>query len=150
MLPELLEKCFERDWRVYVECAGKAGAQKIDKLLWHYKNDGFLPHAIEDSPQAMRKNFDQQQFAEMQPILIGTNKTNINNASIRFLLDGMSIEDDNVTNYERLIVMFDGTDEASVLQARKQWKQFKSIPNGSLTSITYWQQANSGKWEKKA
>lgn len=150
VLPELLEKCYERDWKVYIQCQDKQSAQKIDKQLWSYKSDSFLPHGIDDAPQSMRKNFDKQEFARLQPILIGCNDNNPNDASIRFLIDGSDIEAAEIKQYQRLIIMFDGANEQSVNKARKQWKTLKSLPDSILSAITYWQQNAAGKWEKKA
>lgn len=150
VLPELLEKCFERDWKVYVQCQNKTLAQKIDKDLWSYKAEGFLPHGLDDAPQAQRKNFKKEEFAEIQPILIGTDGQNPNDSTVRFLLEGSDIEVDELEQYQRLIVMFDGADEQSVNTARAQWKKYKVLPADALSAITYWQQGASGKWEKMA
>ena len=150
VLPELLEKCFERDWKVYIQCQNKASAQKIDKQLWTYKADSFLPHGLDDAPQAQRKNFDKQEYAELQPILIGAEAHNPNSSSVRFLLEGSDVETDDIAQYQRLIVMFDGADEQSVNIARTQWKKFKALPADILSAITYWQQGASGRWEKMA
>lgn len=150
VLPELLEKCFERDWKVYVQCQEKALAQHIDKNLWAYKADGFLPHGLDDAPQAQRKNFKKDEFAELQPILIGTEAHNPNTASVRFLLEGCDVDDGELAQYQRIIVMFDGANEDSVGIARAQWKKFKALPADILSTITYWQQGASGKWEKMA
>ncbi len=148
VLPELLEKCYERNWRVYVQCKNKALAQNIDKNLWSYKVDSFLPHGLDDAPKAMRKNFEAEEFAALQPILIGTKPNNPNNSSIRFLLEGCDIAVEELPNYKRIIIMFDGLNEDNVTQARKQWKAFNAIKD--LSSITYWQQDEMGKWQKKA
>ena len=150
VLPELLEKCYERDWKVYIQCKDKPLAQRLDKQLWTYKTDSFLPHGLDDAPQALRKNFDKAEFSEMQPILIGTEAHNPNNSSVRFLLEGSEIDDAELPNYQRIIVMFEGADEQSVMTARQQWKKFKSLPKDSLSAITYWQQGVNGRWEKKA
>lgn len=150
VLPELLEKCFERDWKVYIQCQNKALTQKIDKDLWAYKAEGFLPHGLDDAPQAQRKNFKKEEFAALQPILIGAEAHNPNEASVRFLLEGSDVEASELSQYQRIIVMFDGADEQSVTTARTQWKKFKALPANVLSAITYWQQGASGKWEKMA
>lgn len=150
VLPELLEKCFKRDWKVYIQCREKALAQKIDKDLWTYKAESFLPHGLDDAPQAQRKNFKREEYAALQPILIGTETHNPNVASVRFLLEGSDIETDDLATYQRIIVMFDGANEQSVGAARTQWKKFKALPAEMLSAITYWQQGASGRWEKMA
>ena len=47
---------------------------------------------------------------------------------------------------ERMIVMFDGHDEASVQDARALWK--KAAADGR--TVSYWRQSPEGRWEKKA
>ncbi|MGL1922578.1 MAG: DNA polymerase III subunit chi [Hyphomicrobiales bacterium] len=150
VLPELLEKCFERDWKVYIQCQNKNLAQKIDKDLWSYKPEGFLPHGLDDAPQAQRKNFKKEQFAEVQPILIGTDGENPNDSTVRFLLEGSDIDTEELSQYQRLIVMFDGANEQSVGMARAQWKKYKALAADKVSAITYWQQGASGRWEKMA
>lgn len=150
VLPELLEKCVEREWQVYIQCADKLSAQAIDKQLWSYKAESFLPHGLDDAPQAQRRNFDKDEFAKLQPILIGTEPHNPNAASVRFLLAGSDIEADEIAAYQRLIIMFDGTNEDAVGVARAQWKKYKALPENVVSTQTYWQQDMSGRWEKKA
>lgn len=150
VLPELLEKCYERDWKTYIQCADKMMAQNIDKLLWSYNPDGFVPHGLDDAPQAQRQNFDKQQYSALQPILIGTQAHNPNAATVRFLLAGSDMPADEISNYQRIIVMFDGTNEQAVKTARNQWKTYKSLPAEAISAITYWQQDMAGKWQKKA
>ncbi|MBL1421376.1 MAG: DNA polymerase III subunit chi [Alphaproteobacteria bacterium] len=150
VLPELLEKCFERDWKVYIQCQNKTSAQKIDKQLWSYKADSFLPHGLDDAPQGQRKNFSKEEYAQLQPILIGAEAHNPNSSSVRFLLEGSDVESDDIAQYQRVIVMFDGASEDAVATARQQWKKFKALPADILSAITYWQQGASGRWEKMA
>ena len=47
---------------------------------------------------------------------------------------------------KRIVVIFDGRDPAALDAAREQWKGAKS----SGHEVTYWQQAATGKWEKRA
>jgi DNA polymerase-3 subunit chi len=42
--------------------------------------------------------------------------------------------------------MFDGYDQEQLEGARAQWKKLK----GEGHSLTYWQQTQEGRWEKKA
>ncbi|MAC39158.1 MAG: DNA polymerase III subunit chi, partial [Oceanicaulis sp.] len=60
------------------------------------------------------------------------------------LLDGA--EPENPDGFERMIVMFDGHDEASVQDARALWK--KAAADGR--TVSYWRQSPEGRWEKKA
>jgi DNA polymerase-3 subunit chi len=48
--------------------------------------------------------------------------------------------------YARAITLFDGNSEDELLFARAQWKELKA----QGFAVTYWQQAENGRWEKKA
>jgi DNA polymerase-3 subunit chi len=45
-----------------------------------------------------------------------------------------------------VVYLFDGRDEDALAQARQQWKTAK----GAGLDVTYWQQSERGRWEKKA
>jgi DNA polymerase III subunit chi len=63
---------------------------------------------------------------------------------VRFLVDGATIE--SFAGYVRIVVLFDGADQAVLDSARQLWKSVKS----KGLAATYWQQAESGRWEKRA
>ena len=56
VLPTLLEKSFERGWRVVVQAASDERVDALDAHLWTYRDDGFLPHgtARERTPRRIR------------------------------------------------------------------------------------------------
>lgn len=43
---ELLEKAYLENQRVYVHTESNPEAERIDTLLWTYRDDSFLPHQI--------------------------------------------------------------------------------------------------------
>lgn len=133
ILPELLERSLARNWRVVVESGAPEQLEEIDNLLWTYREESFLPHGRED-----------QEFASEQPILLTSSGDNLNGAQIRFLIHDAALPDD--LNYERLVLLFDGLDEMSVQNARQHWKALK----GTDHVLTYWQQNEAGRWQKKA
>src|SRR5205085_1362016 len=45
VLPPLLEKSLERDWRVVVQSTSEERTEALDAYLWTYRDDSFLPHA---------------------------------------------------------------------------------------------------------
>jgi DNA polymerase-3 subunit chi len=47
-------------------------------------------------------------------------------------------------DYERLVFLFDGHDPDAVSEARAAWK---ALAEGN--EITYWQQDENGRWQKK-
>jgi len=132
VLPQLLQKTLDRDWRAIVEVKSEKQAKEIDNFLWSYASDSFLPHAIAGD------NEDSE-----QPILISDKQDNPNSAKVRFFVNGVLPQ---VTgNYERLIYIFDGHDPEAVQEARTVWKQLKGD-----NELAYWQQEISGQWKKKA
>ncbi|MFT6659875.1 DNA polymerase III subunit chi [Maritalea sp.] len=132
VLPLLLEKTLERGWRAAVQVGDVAELDALDAALWTYRDDSFLPHGTGEGGQVAD-----------QPIVLVTDKSNANNAQIRFFVKGaVPIE---VGDYERLVFMFDGHNPDAVTRARQAWKALK--PDHQLT---YWQQEPNGKWAKKA
>ena len=132
VLPELLEKCLERDWRVIIQTGSHKRVEALDASLWTYSEASFLPHGtdFQDNPQD-------------QPILITMDKDNKNDAHVRFLVDGADTDD--ISGYIRAIYMFNGREEEALNNARKQWKAYKDSDH----ALTYWAQNEAGKWQKK-
>lgn len=132
-LPALLEKSLDRGWKAVVQAAGEERRDALDLALWTYRDESFLAHGT-----------DREPFPEEQPVFLTVGNGNPNGSAIRFLVDGAvsaSVED-----YERIVFMFDGTDEAQVAAARDEWKKLKAGGN----NVTYWQQTPERRWERKA
>ncbi len=133
VLPSLVEKSLERSWRVVVQAGSEERVEALDTVLWTYKEDSFLPHGRKADGRADR-----------QPVYLTTGDENPNGAQIRFLVDGTEAGD--TAGYVRLVYLFDGHDPAALETARRQWRAFKDA--GCM--VTYWQQSDAGRWEKKA
>lgn len=134
VLPQLLEVSLQRGWRVVVQAASDERVEALDAHLWTYRDDSFLPHGTARSPDAAD-----------QPVLLTADESNANNATVRFLIDGAPIPAD-MTQYERLVLIFDGNDDDLVACAREQWTQAK----GQGHEASYWQPDDSGRWVQKA
>lgn len=132
-LPPLLDKSVERGWRVAVQGRDSAMRDRLDSHLWTFREDSFLPHGTDegDSP-------------EHQPVLLTLSADNVNDAKVRFFVDGA--EATAIESYDRVVFMFDGYDQSQLEGARAQWKKLK----GEGHKLTYWQQTQEGRWEKKA
>ena len=131
VLPGLLERSLERGWR----CAIEAGAERLralDEILWTYADESFLPHGLEADDGAA------------QPIVLVGHGGNPNGANVRFLLDGAPLPAD-VAAYQRLVFLFDGNDTEATELARQRWREAKGLG----IEATYWQQNETGRWEKK-
>ena len=131
VLPQLLEKSLERGWRAIVETSSRARAEALDAMLWTFRDDSFLPHAIVGDPS------DPD-----QPVLIAMDDVNPNTANVRFFVDRAVPQTGE--GYERLVYLFSGHDPDAVTEARIAWKALQAG-----NTLTYWQQDESGRWQKR-
>lgn len=132
-LPPLIEKSLERGWRVAVQTNSEEERDRLDLLLWNFRADSFIPHGP-----------DHEENAAQQPVLLLSSENNINEADIRFFVEGAAVS--GVEDYQRIVVMFDGHDADELAHARGEWKRLKN----SGHTLTYWQQGEGGRWQKKA
>ncbi len=133
VIPQLLEKTLERGWRAVVEGGSPERVAALDASLWTYRDDSFLPHGIAGDD-----------FAADQPVLLTTEADEKSNgANVRFFVDRAVPR--SAQGYDRIVYLFSGHDPDAVAEAREAWK---SLREGN--DVTYWQQAATGRWEKKA
>jgi DNA polymerase-3 subunit chi len=130
-LPELLEKTLQRGWKAVVRAREPARAAQLDEWLWTYRDDSFLPHGVDQEPNAAR-----------QPILVTTADQNPNGADALFVVDGAELG--ATEDYQRCVVIFDGGDEVQLGAARAQFRAAKAAG----AAVSYWQQKARG-WEKQ-
>ena len=133
VIPVLLEKSLDRGWKAVVETGSRERAEALDTLLWTWRDDSFLPHAVAG-----------QETDARQPVLITTDADNPNSANVRFFVDRAVPKD--VAGYERIVYLFSGHDPEAVAEARVAWKALSTPDN----AVTYWQQDSGGRWVKKA
>lgn len=132
VLPQLLERTLARGWRAVVQSASEERLQAIDTHLWTYAEESFLPHGT-------RKDGSSDQ----QPVFLTTGDDNPNAATVRFCVDGALAGE--LSGYARIVYLFDGRDTDALAQARGEWKRAKSAG----CTVTYWQQGEGGRWEKR-
>lgn len=150
VLPQLLEKTLERGWKALVRVGSEERLRALDTHLWTWRDDAFLPHGTADQPHAAD-----------QPVLLTTGAPenapdsaadtapdaapdNLNAADVLFAVDGAA--PDGLEGFTRCVVIFDGRDAAAVARARAQWKAAAAAGH----DVTYWQQNENGRWERKA
>jgi len=134
VLPTLIEKSTERGWRVAVQATSEERLAALDDHLWTFTDDSFLAHGTDREPD----------HAD-QPVVLTLSEVNPNRASIRFLVEGAPVPPD-ADIYQRMVILFDGTDQDALLYARDQWRAVKAAGHDA----TYWQQDARGRWMKKA
>ncbi len=125
----LLTKCLSRDWRVLVLSADANRRDAVDRALWTFEDDSFLPHG---QAEAVGLNADEQ------PVLIAETSDNQNHAEVALLLDGFELPDD--ATFSRCMVMFDDGDDTARQVAREQYKKAKE---NNLVA-RYFQQSETG------
>ncbi|MDB5593224.1 MAG: polymerase subunit chi [Hyphomicrobiales bacterium] len=138
VLPVLLERSVARGWNVVLQTVTEERCVALNEALWTFSDESFLPHG-------MARDGDP----EFQPIYLTNGLENPNGAQIRFFVEGAEIAPvlaDAAGVYERLVLMFDGNNEAELTLARAQWKALK----GQGAALSYFQQTDEGRWEKKA
>ena len=135
VLPTLIERSLERGWRVVVQASSEERVEALDAQLWTFRDDSFLPHGTHREAAS----------AGDQPILLTVHDDNPNGAAVRFLIDGAPVPADAAA-YQRIVLMFDGTDDAAVADARTRWSAAKAAGH----AVTYWQADENGRWVKKA
>ena len=111
----------------------RARLDDLDARLWQGPADAFLPHGLEGGPHDAD-----------QPVLLGLGAIG-NDAHALMLMDGASVDPSEAEGLERVWILFDGNDQASVAAARVQWKAL----TGAGLAAQYWSE-ESGRWEKKA
>jgi DNA polymerase III subunit chi len=134
VLPTLIERSLDRGWRVIVQSSSEERIEALDAQLWTFRDDSFVPHGT-----------NREASAAEQPVLLTVNDDNPNAAAVRFLIDGAPLPTD-APSYQRIVLMFDGTDDDAVADARTRWSAAKAAG----FAVTYWQADESGRWVKKA
>ena len=132
-LPRLLAKTLQAGERAVVMLGSPERVDALNNHLWTFDPDSFLPHGSAKDGEADR-----------QPVWLTHLDENPNGAAFLFVADRARSE--RVGEYRRCFELFDGRDDEAVTQSREQWKAYKAA--GHI--VAYWQQTESGGWEKKA
>lgn len=129
----LLGKSLGAGWRVAVRGRTDAMLDRLDEQLWLLPENSFLPHG--------RAGGDHDAD---QPVLLTTGAAS-NAATCLVSVEGANVDASEVDAMERVMVLFDGHDDAALQTAREQWKAL----TGAGCAAKYWSEA-SGRWEMKA
>ena len=133
VLPTLLERSLARGWRAAVQATSEERVEALNTLLWTYRDESFLPHGSA-----------RDGSAALQPIYITAADDNPNGSHVRFLVDGAELAD--AGPYARIVYVFDGSDADALARARGAWQAAKAQAH----EVSYWQQDEDGRWQKKA
>ena len=128
VLPGLLQKTLDRGGRAAVRCGTPEGLERLDEHLWTFRDESFLPHG--------RAGEDREAD---QPVLLTLDAT-VNTAGTLFVVEGAAVTTDEMSGFDRTVVMFSNADAPD---ARDLWKGVKAAG----LEATYWKQVD-GRWTK--
>ena len=133
-LAMLLGKAHGAGWRVMVRGTSPDKMKTLDAKLWQGPDDSFLPHGLEGGPHD-----------DLQPVLLSSGGAAAQGFSCLMTVDGASVSEKEVSEADRVCVLFDGHDPQAVQTARNQWKELADAG----AEAEYWSE-ESGSWQKKA
>lgn len=131
VLPRIAERIVADGGRLLVVVRDDAQAAAIDKLLWAYASDSFLPHGVVGAGQD-----------DAQPVLISTCVEPTNAARHVALVDGKWR--DEALTFDRAFHFFD---EGAIGEARAAWKV---LADREGVERRYWKQLETGGWDQAA
>jgi DNA polymerase-3 subunit chi len=130
-LGRLLERVLDSGLRAVVRASSAERAEALNRALWQFGRDSFLPHGTRADGHA-----------EDQPVFLTDREDYPNGATVLVLVDGAEAEP---LPFARCLYLFDGNDENALGRARDLWRRWRER---GLT-LTYWQQTERG-WQKAA
>lgn len=133
MLPQLVEKTLAKGWRAVIKAGSEERAEAISSGLWMHDDESFIPHGTKQDGNGAH-----------QPVWITDGDDRPNAPQALFLVDGAEASD--IAGLYRVVRVFDGKAEESVIAARAAWKAAKADGH----DISYWQQDERGHWINKA
>ena len=131
VLPQIAEKVAAAGDRLLIVVADADERSRLDRLLWTYAPDAFLPHAQVGAGDD-----------KAQPILLAPDIDAANGARQIALADG--IWRAHALDFDRVFHFFD---EARIVDARAAWKLVKGADG---VEPRYWKQNDAGRWEQAA
>jgi DNA polymerase-3 subunit chi len=138
VLPGLLERTRERDWKAVIRVGSAERMASLDTHLWTYSEQSFLAHGTAAEGHSAR-----------QPIFLTVEDENPNRGQVLFLVGGALPENwaaPKLMAYTRIVLLFEGRDAVALSNARAAWKNAKSAGH----DVTYWKETAGGKWQKQS
>ena len=108
----LLSKVLSEKENALIYCKNQEKAKEIDKLLWSYDKNKFIPHSLDSD-----KDFD----AKRQPILITNEENNQNEARYLIFIDEPTT--DFVNSFKRVFHFFEEGNCNSKLKPQNFYKK---------------------------
>ncbi len=131
VLPQIAERVLADGGRLLIVVADDTQRASLDRLLWSYAADSFLPHACLGAGDD-----------ERQRILLAPDVNAANGARNIALADGQWRDD--ALDFDRAFHFFD---DARVRDARAAWKV---LADRDGVNRRYWKLNEQGRWEQAA
>ena len=128
-LPAIAERVLATGARLLIVAEQEAQRANLDRLLWSYAAESFLPHALLGAGDDAA-----------QPVLIAPDVNAANRARCIALVDGRWR--DEALDFDRAFHFFD---DDHIREARVAWKLLKERPG---VEPRYWKQNDAGRWEQ--
>ena len=112
---QLVDECYGRRQRCFVRVANDAEAQRIDELLWTFRDQAFIPHQVMDTPPSIDPNV---------MVLIGDGAAPAEYKSLMINLSGAVPGD--VSAFTQMIEVVDAEPQRKQ-QARERYKQYREL-----------------------
>ena len=130
-LPKIAEKIIGNGGRLLVVAESATQRQALDRLLWTYSPESFLPHGEAGGADDAA-----------QPVLLSGSTVAANAARNIALVDG--VWRDAALEFDRAFHFFDAD---RIAEARTAWK---ALADRDGVTRNYWKQNDDGRWEKAA
>ena len=130
-LPQIAQRVVAGGGRLLIVSDDERQRESLDRLLWTYAPDSFLPHALLGAGND-----------NAQPVLIAPDVNAANRARHVALVDGRWRDD--ALDFDRAFHFFD---DEHIRPAREAWK---ALATSDGIERRYWKQNEAGRWEQAA
>jgi DNA polymerase-3 subunit chi len=131
VLPRIAERVIDGGGRLLVVSGDAAQREGIDRALWAYAPDSFLPHGLAGAGDEAE-----------QPVLIADQPVPLNAARNLAIIDGQWR--DAASDFDRAFHFFD---EDGIEAARAAWR---TLAEREGIERRYWKQDDAGRWSQVA
>ena len=119
-LCDIVEKAYSSDLRVHIVCGKDAEAEHIDRELWTWKQDTFIPHNL-------IKKLDSD---IIEPVLINSDISFPNEAEFLILYD--PVNEAYLKKYKFVIDFAETYDPEKLKHSRHRYKEMRDQPDFDL------------------
>jgi len=113
---DIVEKLYGNGQRTVIYVNDNAEAHKLDRYLWTWKQDSFIPHAIVNSNNGSHDD----------PVRISMQKDNLHPADVLILFDPLTSE--YLNNFPIVIDFAETFDSQKIKLSRERYKTIRDNP----------------------